>query len=114
MWPDDGDANCALWDQVRALEWVGENIASFGGDPDNVTIGGESAGAGCSTCLVASPIANKLFHRAVIMSTVAQCTDDERTAKIRSSQFARALGAASINVTDFAGFSGIEFVAAPA
>jgi para-nitrobenzyl esterase len=112
MWPDDGDANCALWDQVRALEWVGENIASFGGDPDNVTIGGESAGAGCSTCLAASPIANKLFHRAVIMSTVAQCTDDERTAKIRSTQFARALGAASINVTDFAGFSGIEFVAA--
>jgi len=114
MWPDDGDANCGLWDQVRALEWVRENIEAFGGDRGNVTIGGESAGAGCATCLVASPIANRLFHRAVIMSTVAHTTDDERTAKLRATQYARSLGAESIRAGDFQSFDAQDMLAAQA
>jgi len=114
MWPEGGDPNCGLWDQVRALQWVKENIGEFGGDPRNVTIGGESAGAACSTCLVASPIANKLFQRAIIMSTVAHTTDDERTAKLRAEQFARSLGAASAHVDDLRKFSAQDLLATQA
>ena len=101
MWCEGGDANCGLWDAVRALEWTQENIEQFNGDPENVTIAGESAGAGATACLVASPIANKLFHRAIAMSAVAHSTDDENTAKMKTEQFARSLGLASSGLSDF-------------
>ncbi|MCY4011505.1 MAG: carboxylesterase family protein [Gammaproteobacteria bacterium] len=52
-------------DQIQALEWVRANIASFGGNPDNVTIFGESAGAYSVSVLQASPLARGLFHRAI-------------------------------------------------
>ena len=52
-------------DQVQALQWVHANIAKFGGDPDNVTIFGESAGAYSVSVLQASPLARGLFHRAI-------------------------------------------------
>jgi para-nitrobenzyl esterase len=56
-------SNYHLWDQISALEWVRDNIAAFGGDPDNVTLGGFSAGAGNALTLAASPLAHGLFHR---------------------------------------------------
>jgi para-nitrobenzyl esterase len=60
--------NYGILDQVSALEWVQRNISQFGGDPDNVTIGGESAGALNSSVLLASPVAKNLFKRVVIQS----------------------------------------------
>ncbi|MGW1864364.1 carboxylesterase/lipase family protein [Streptomyces mauvecolor] len=60
--------NRALLDQVAALEWVRDNIAGFGGDPDRVTVFGESAGAGAIAALLAMPRAAGLFHRAVAQS----------------------------------------------
>jgi len=60
--------NYAILDQVAALKWVQANIAAFGGDPDNVTIFGESAGAANSATLAASPLAAGLFKRVISQS----------------------------------------------
>jgi para-nitrobenzyl esterase len=64
-------ANLPLADLVLALEWVRDNIAQFGGDPTNVTIFGQSGGGGKVAMLTAFPAAKGLFHRAIIMSTLA-------------------------------------------
>ncbi|MCK1383585.1 carboxylesterase family protein [Bradyrhizobium sp. 21] len=57
--------NYGLQDQLMALRWVKANIAGFGGDPDNVTLFGESAGAMAVGVLMASPLAHGLFHKAI-------------------------------------------------
>jgi para-nitrobenzyl esterase len=62
--------NEGLLDQVAALTWVKDNIENFGGDPDNVTIFGESAGGMSVSCLMVLPKARGLFHRAIIESAV--------------------------------------------
>lgn len=67
--PDEVNGNYGLMDAVAALEWVKRNIAAFGGDPDNVTIFGESAGAGVVNTLMVMPSAAGLFHRAISQSS---------------------------------------------
>jgi len=66
--PEDASANFGTLDLIASLKWVQENAASFGGDPDNVTIFGESAGGHNVTTLLASPLTKDLFHRAIIQS----------------------------------------------
>lgn len=66
--PDGVSGNYGLLDQIEALRWIRRNIAAFGGDPDNVTIAGESAGALSVMYLMAAPPARGLFHRAIAQS----------------------------------------------
>ena len=61
-------ANRGLLDQVAALKWVRANVEEFGGDPDRVTVFGQSAGGGSVAALLAMPCAAGLFHRAVVQS----------------------------------------------
>jgi carboxylesterase type B len=60
--------NYGILDMVASLEWVADNIAAFGGNPDNVTIFGQSAGAMAITSLMASPLTEGLFERAIAQS----------------------------------------------
>lgn len=73
--------NYGLMDQVRALEWVKQNIASFGGDPDQVTIAGESAGGLSVLNLMASPLARGLFDRAIAQSAYMISTPELKQAR---------------------------------
>jgi para-nitrobenzyl esterase len=66
--PDETKGNYAYMDQIAALQWVKRNIAAFGGDPDNVTIFGFSAGGVSVHSLMASPMARGLFHKAIAES----------------------------------------------
>ncbi|MBV8902704.1 MAG: carboxylesterase/lipase family protein, partial [Acidobacteriia bacterium] len=61
-------SNVGMLDCIAALEWVRDNIAAFGGDPNNVTIFGQSGGGGKVSTLMAMPAAKGLFHRAIAMS----------------------------------------------
>jgi para-nitrobenzyl esterase len=66
--PHHVSGNYAMLDQIAALQWVKQNIAAFGGDPQYVTIDGQSAGSCSVNTLVASPLVHGLFHRAIAES----------------------------------------------
>jgi para-nitrobenzyl esterase len=83
--------NRALLDQRAALAWVQENIGAFGGDPDRVTIAGQSAGGASVACLMAMPQARGLFHRAIAHSVPATYLPKEIAAVV-SERIAQAAG----------------------
>ncbi|MGH9083654.1 MAG: carboxylesterase/lipase family protein, partial [Acidimicrobiales bacterium] len=74
--------NWGLLDQVAVLQWVRDHIAGFGGDPGNVTVFGESAGAMSICALLAMPAARGLFHRAIVQSGPPYSFDADRAAEV--------------------------------
>lgn len=97
--------NAGIKDQVAALRWVKENIACFGGDPDNITIFGNSAGAASVSFHLTSPMTKGLFKRAIAQSgfsTCALCNPHE--ARERAIAFAKKLGFTSEDDKEIAKF----------
>lgn len=87
-----GSGCFGLLDQVASLEWVRDNVAAFGGDPDRVTVFGESAGAMSIGTLLAAPGAQGLFHRAILQSGSTHNVVSPAMAERVADRFGTALG----------------------
>ena len=90
--------NLGVLDMIAALRWVQENVAAFGGDPDDVTLMGQSAGSMSVALLMALPEARGLFHRAIAESGALNLIHTQATARATTQQFMQYAG-----VTDLAG-----------
>lgn len=88
---EGGAINFGLLDQIAALRWVQRNIDRFGGDPGNVTIFGESAGAQSVLALFASPLARGLFHKGIAQSAYGIPSHDVAKARATAANIATAL-----------------------
>lgn len=89
---DGMSGNYGTYDQVAALRWVYDNIAQFGGDPDNITVMGQSAGAASIKCLVSSPLSKGMIRNAVIqsgggISTATGNDSDQKKAEATGKEF---------------------------
>ena len=93
--PQDGGVNLGLQDQVAALRWVCDEVEHFGGNPDDVTIFGESAGGKSVECLLAMPSARGLFRKAILQSTYDPPMDPENASE-RTRRLLGELGDADI------------------
>lgn len=95
LWFGEGTPNLGLLDQIAALAWVRDNIRAFGGNPDQVTVFGESAGAMSVCTLLAMPAAAGLFRGAIAQSGAARCVFSPDTAARTGARLAGILGVAA-------------------
>ncbi len=102
-WIDDAPTNRGLRDLIAGLEWVRDNIATFGGDPSRVTIAGQSAGGSAVLALLASPLAHGLFAQ-VIAHSAAELSLSITRAQVIGRAFAERVGVAPT----LAGWSGLD------
>jgi len=92
VYTPDGDSNLGLRDQLAAFRWVKDNARAFGGNPDNITVFGESAGAMTIADLVASPLSKGLFQRAIIESGHGAMVRPKAVAERLTQRIAKLLG----------------------
>ena len=91
---------CGLMDQIAALKWVHENVANFGGDPENVTIMGQSAGGKTVCNLMLAPAADGLYKKAISMSGGYQVIRDLETTRVVTNRFLEVNGIAKEDAKD--------------
>jgi len=84
---DAFDSNCCLSDQIMALKWIKENITAFGGDPNNITINGESAGGASVLALMCCPSTKGLFQKAICQSGYPDGHHSARSNKLLMDMF---------------------------
>lgn len=89
---EDFETNCALSDMVAAIRWIKENVAAFGGDPDRITIGGESAGAAAVVALLAVPAVRGCFSQAIAESALPNCVITPELSRQNSDLFIEGMG----------------------
>lgn len=92
MYDKSFDSNCGVSDQITALKWIKENIEVFGGDSNNITIAGESAGGGSVINMFAAPKAKGLFNKAIAQSPVPGCIVSHNIAKLNTNIYLEHLG----------------------
>jgi len=100
--------NYGLLDQIAALQWVHENIAKFGGDPGNVTIFGQSAGAVDVDVLMTSPLAKGLFQRAIAESGTVTRNPDDATLRMTALGAVMQVKSGPVSYSDAAGLAEAE------
>lgn len=86
------ETNCGLSDQILAMQWIHRNIAAFGGDPENVTIDGESAGASSVVNMLAAPAVKGCFQKAIMQSALPNCVATSRHARENVDLFLEGMG----------------------
>lgn len=92
------EMNLGIRDQIAALAWVRDNVEAFGGDPENVTVFGESAGAMSAGTLLGIPSARPLFHKAILQSGALHNVSRESKSRRSARYFADALGLDSLSL----------------
>lgn len=108
---DDYTANVGILDQILALQWVQDNIHLFGGDPTNVTIFGNSAGAMAVSTLLAIPLARGLFHRVIAQSGACNpLSYDPKYGKQATDTLLSELGLDTHNILELHKMSAYEFL----
>lgn len=106
----EGSGNAGLLDQKVALEWVRDHIEAFGGNPEDVTLFGESAGAMSATALMGMPSATGLFHKAILQSGAGSTAREAAYAAAVSEKLLEAAGVT--DVAELSGMSTAELLAA--
>ena len=107
IFPGKAAANPGMLDQIAALEWVRDNIDGFGGDPENVTIFGESAGGMSVGTLLGIPAARGLFHRAILQSGAAHNVSTPAQATRVAETFLELFGGANLSLLERAPVSAV-------
>ena len=106
--PHRASGNYGLIDQIAALKWVRDNIVKFGGDPGNVTIFGQSAGAVDANVLMTSPLAKGLFHKAIAESGTVTRNPDAATLGMTALAPSMPVKAGAVTYSDAAGLAEAE------